>query len=408
MSRDQRGPTKELGAPGPPSFEMSDSLAHPAGPRLTSPLLRDLGPQRGSLVVESTCQQGGRFRRGGMISRTALLGAVLVSVLGFPASSSSAATSGLSSVIVYSVPIGVQFINSADDAVRGKINNPFGAAVNKLAPPLASSGNGPDAGDVAVYGVNLYAGKTLQRRAGSGVYTCYFNYSRTAFCEAYYELAGASTLVASGPIDFSSSGFTIVITGGTKKYLGARGEVRVVAAPRNAQRIDFRLLRDRGKISCAVVVVMALVVAAGGGEARAAGQVRLTIFAVPATVQFLNHADDRLRGMSTNPFNVAKSLVIVSGGVEKGNGPFPGDDVLYNFRLYSSPAQKRRLGSAIFTCYYNFSKDAICNSYFDLNHGLDRRLRISCLQQRPVHPQHHRRNAVLPRGARPSDLGAGA
>ncbi len=168
-----------------------------------------------------------------------VLAALLVAVA---ASASSAATGGLRSVTVYSVATGVQFINTADDRVRGKINNPFGAGVNKLAPPLASTGNGPFPGDVAVYGVNLYAGKTLQRRAGSGVYTCYFNYSRTAFCEAYYELAGANTLVASGPVDFSASGFTIVITGGTKKYLGARGEVLVAAAPRNAQRIDFRLL----------------------------------------------------------------------------------------------------------------------------------------------------------------------
>jgi hypothetical protein len=119
-----------------------------------------------------------------------------------------------------------------------------------------------------------------------------------------------------------------------------------------------------------VVVAAVLLVAAGGGEARAASQAKLTIFAVPATVQFMNHADDRLRGMSTNPFNVAKSLVIVSGGVEKNNGPFPGDDVLYNFRLYSSPTQKKALGSAIFTCYYDFSKHAICNSYFELDRGL--------------------------------------
>jgi hypothetical protein len=118
------------------------------------------------------------------------------------------------------------------------------------------------------------------------------------------------------------------------------------------------------------VVAVALLGVAGAGTARAASQARLTIFAVPTSVQFMNHADDRLRGMSTNPFDVATSLVIVSGGVEKKGGPFPGDDVLYSFRLYSSPKQQKRLGSAIFTCYYNFSKQAICNSYFELDGGL--------------------------------------
>jgi hypothetical protein len=50
--------------------------------------------------------------------------------------------------------------------------------------------------------------------------------------------------VASGPIDFKTSGFTIVITGGTNTYLGVRGEVNVgVAMKTNTQRVDFELIR---------------------------------------------------------------------------------------------------------------------------------------------------------------------
>ena len=48
--------------------------------------------------------------------------------------------------------------------------------------------------------------------------------------------------MASGPVDFNASGFTIVVTGGTNKYLGVRGEAKAAAAPRNAQRIDFELI----------------------------------------------------------------------------------------------------------------------------------------------------------------------
>jgi hypothetical protein len=122
------------------------------------------------------------------------------------------------------------------------VNNPLNSATNRLSPKSAGTGNGPFPGDVAVYALTLYSDPVLKRNAGSAVYTCYFGYARRALCEAYYVLNPAGTLVASGPIDFNTTGFTIVVTGGTKKFLGARGEVRVTAAARNAQRVDFQLI----------------------------------------------------------------------------------------------------------------------------------------------------------------------
>jgi hypothetical protein len=107
------------------------------------------------------------------------------------------------------------------------------------------------------------------------------------------------------------------------------------------------------------------------GSAQAAIGKKLTVYAVPTTAQFMNHADDRLRGMSTNPFNVnTQALVIVTKGKEKKNGPFPGDDILYSFKLYRGPKLEKRVGSAMFTCYYNFVKRATCDSYFELDGGL--------------------------------------
>jgi hypothetical protein len=107
------------------------------------------------------------------------------------------------------------------------------------------------------------------------------------------------------------------------------------------------------------------------GSAQAATTKNLTVYAVATTAQFMNHADDRLRGMSTNPFNVdAQALVIVTKGQEKGNGPFPGDDILYSFKLYSGRKLDKRAGFAMFTCYYHFKKRATCHSYFQLDGGL--------------------------------------
>ena len=108
-------------------------------------------------------------------------------------------------------------------------------------------------------------------------------------------------------------------------------------------------------------------VAAAGGEARnvASGGRSLTIYAKPSTIEFMNHADDRVRGMAANPFAAnAQALVLVTKGAEKGNGPFPGDDVLYTFKLYPDAGLSKSNGTATFTCYYTFAKRATCEAYF--------------------------------------------
>jgi hypothetical protein len=119
----------------------------------------------------------------------------------------------------------------------------------------------------------------------------------------------------------------------------------------------------------AVVLLATALPAAASASTRATQ--KLTVYAVPATVQFMNHADDRLRGMSANPFNLKASAVIFNdNGKEKGNGPFPGDDILYAFKLFADAARTKPTGTAMFTCYYGFGKRATCDSYFDLDKGL--------------------------------------
>ena len=114
-----------------------------------------------------------------------------------------------------------------------------------------------------------------------------------------------------------------------------------------------------------MLLATALPITAASGASRASQ--KLTVYAVPATVQFMNHADDRLRGMSTNPFNLkAEAVIIDAKGKEKGNGPFPGDDILYAFKLFADAKRTKPIGTAMFTCYYGFGKRATCESYFDL------------------------------------------
>jgi hypothetical protein len=127
---------------------------------------------------------------------------------------------------------------------------------------------------------------------------------------------------------------------------------------------SIRLLAGAG-----VLVAVALSAAGASGSTRATQTV--TVYAVPSTVQFMNHADDRLRGMSANPFKIkAQAVIFNDNGNEKKGGPFPGDDILYAFKLFSDAGRTQSAGAALFTCYYGFGKRATCDSYFDLAQGL--------------------------------------
>ena len=121
----------------------------------------------------------------------------------------------------------------------------------------------------------------------------------------------------------------------------------------------------------AVIVLLATAfpVTAASGASRASQTLR--VYAVPTTVQFMNHADDRLRGMATNPFKFKAEAVILGDEREgEGLGPFPGDDILYSFKLFADAKRTKPAGTALFTCYYEFAKRATCDSYFDLDKGL--------------------------------------
>jgi hypothetical protein len=143
---------------------------------------------------------------------------------------------------IFTVATGVQFINTADDRARGAANNPFDSATDRLRPKVTSAGTGPGPGDVVVFSFDLYPKAPYKKTIGSASYTCYFNYERHALCQAYYQLP-TGTLTAAGPVNFNTTSFTLVITGGTKHWLAARGQVGSSRAGVNAQRVSFRLLR---------------------------------------------------------------------------------------------------------------------------------------------------------------------
>jgi hypothetical protein len=102
--------------------------------------------------------------------------------------------------------------------------------------------------------------------------------------------------------------------------------------------------------------------------AHAAGaQQKLTLWSVATEEQFVNNADDRERGKGNNPFGNYKDLTATTA--EKGNGPFPGDEALFKFSVYTSSDLKKSAGTALFTCEYNFDKNAFCDATYQLPGG---------------------------------------
>jgi hypothetical protein len=121
----------------------------------------------------------------------------------------------------------------------------------------------------------------------------------------------------------------------------------------------------------AAVALLAVALPAAAASGASSASHGLRVYAVPSTVQFMNHADDRLRGMATNPFKFKSEAVILNdNGKEKGQGPFPGDDILYTFKLFADGKLSKPSGTALFTCYYAFAKRATCDAYFDVGAGL--------------------------------------
>ncbi len=118
-------------------------------------------------------------------------------------------------------------------------------------------------------------------------------------------------------------------------------------------------------VSMTALALVAFVVVRGAAAASA-GQ-KLTIYSLAQEEQFVNNADDRARGKGNNPFG--KFNDVAPSSDKAAAGPFPGDEALFKFDLYSASNLKTRIGSAIFTCQYNFGKNAFCDATFHLKGG---------------------------------------
>ena len=103
--------------------------------------------------------------------------------------------------------------------------------------------------------------------------------------------------------------------------------------------------------------------------AGAAAPQKLTIYSVATKEQFLNHSDDRTRGVGNNPFGNFTDTTGGGGKETSGNGPFAGDRSIFTFALFGSNSTAKRIGSALFVCEYMFDQNAFCSASYVLPKG---------------------------------------
>jgi len=84
--------------------------------------------------------------------------------------------------------------------------------------------------------------------------------------------------------------------------------------------------------------------------------------------QFFNHADDRARGDKLNSFN-ADTLQPPADANTGKKGTRAGDNALISLTLFSDRSLTQVVGSAIYSCTFNFAQEAVCDGQFDLGGG---------------------------------------
>ena len=298
--------------------------------------------------------------------------AVVLLAAALPAAHASGSRQTAQTLTVYAVPSTVQFMNHADDRLRGMSSNPFNLKAQAVIfnDNGKEKGNGPFPGDDILYAFKLFSDANRTQPNGTAIFTCYYGFGKRATCDSYFDLSKGLVL-ASGQVQFGSNHFTLGVTGGTKAYLGALGQLNAVPAAKNAQRFDLQVTND-GKMSrrlsvALVAVAFAATAAVPVAQATTQASRSVVFYAKPTRAQFISHADDRERGNFTNPF--ADELPTPPNANTGKEGARAGDNALFTLKLYSDAKLTRPVGTAAYSCTVNFGQQAVCEGQFALTAG---------------------------------------
>jgi hypothetical protein len=268
------------------------------------------------------------------------------------------APAGVRTLGVYSVPTKTAFLDNADDRVRGEGHNPFGNPGPAVTPPPNEKLYGPFAGDQAQYAFTLYGDPDRRNRVGAAIFICQYGLDESSFCSASFRLAGGS-LLSEGASTFEATKFTLGIVGGTSDYRGVTGSVQVAALgiATQAQPVYRRV---------PMLQSQHLQITLRPSPRMSARPQTLVRYSNVVRETFVNNDDDEARGRVNNPFGAR----IRKGAASKaGGGPFPGDQALFGFDVFSDAKLRTRAGSGVYNCQYSFAKRALCQATIELEGG---------------------------------------
>ena len=175
-----------------------------------------------------------RIPRGALMVGAAVL--IAAAALFAHGIASSSAKEPSRNMTVYSVAEKQIYVNNQDDRERGVDKNPF----TEGTVPSPTPATLPAAGDQTLAVAGIFSGPNKKGKEGESAETCFFNFSKNASCDLTIRLQGGN-LEATGAIHFDSKNFVLAIVGGTGKYKGAGGELKVGPASKNAQKFAISL-----------------------------------------------------------------------------------------------------------------------------------------------------------------------
>jgi hypothetical protein len=301
-------------------------------------------------------------RRPGSRSRlivSAVAGLVVVLVgAGVAGAQGSSAASKAQQLVLYAGVTRTAYVNNADDRSRGEGRNPFGNySGSSIIPPTNERIYGPFAGDEGEIELGLFSDAAHKHSVGTAIEVCQYNFDLDQLCDVALRL-GNGEVVAKGGFNFNATKFTLSVVGGTNAYRSVSGSVGVFTLGVKTQ--PKPVLRVVPMLQSQRIVV--------GLTAPLKSKKTVAAYSTPYQETFINNDDDEARGAANDAFANHKTADAAHAR-ESSGGPFPGDEAFFSFKLFANPKLRATNGSALYSCQYEFNKNAFCDASFQLNGG---------------------------------------
>jgi hypothetical protein len=257
-----------------------------------------------------------------------------------------------------------QYVNNKDDRARGEGTNPFGASQGTGLATTREHGLGPLPGDEGLYELKLYPNPQLTHPGPTANFVCQYAFVKIGSCDVSFQLDDGTIVGTAEFGAFESKQFSVIVTGGTGRYVNARGSVDVTNASAQVGNGITGKLKVTHNVSVLLLEPVRLTFALRSSSAVGSRQ---TMYSVAKTEQFIDNSDDERRGWLTNPFAMRDPAE--ESLENQGASPLPGDESLFSLALYSQADQKVSTGTATLTCEYAFSRNAFCDVTYQLKGG---------------------------------------